>query len=80
MKTKDPRLLVQPSPLLKQRMTTGQAMRDVLIALLPTSLAGIWYFGLGALLVLASAAVPEGAAGLGREFFARGLRIGDAKD
>ncbi len=52
MKTKDPRLLVQPSPLLKQRMTTGQAMRDVLIALLPATVAGIWYFGLGALLVL----------------------------
>ncbi|MEA3277411.1 MAG: RnfABCDGE type electron transport complex subunit D [Pseudomonadota bacterium] len=52
MKPKDPRLLVQPSPLLKQRMTTGQAMRDVLIALLPATLAGIWFFGLGALLVL----------------------------
>jgi len=52
VKLKDPRLLVQPSPLLKQRMTTGKAMRDVLVALLPASLAGIWFFGLGALLVL----------------------------
>jgi electron transport complex protein RnfD len=54
VKLKDPRLLVAPSPLLKQRMTTGQAMRDVLIALLPASLAGVWFFGLGALLVLAA--------------------------
>jgi len=49
---KDPRLLVQPSPLLKQRMSTDQAMRDVLYALLPATLAGLWHFGLGALLVL----------------------------
>jgi len=51
-KTGHPRLLVQPSPLLKQPMTTAQAMRDVLLALLPATLAGIWYFGLNALLVL----------------------------
>ena len=51
-KTQQTRLLVQPSPLLKQPMTTAQAMRDVLLALLPATLAGIWYFGLGALLVL----------------------------
>jgi electron transport complex protein RnfD len=54
VKTKDPMLLVQPSPLLKQPMTTAQAMRDVLLALLPATLAGIWYFGLSALLVLAA--------------------------
>ncbi len=52
MKQKDPRLLVQPSPRLKQAMTTGQAMRDVIYALLPATLAGIWFFGLGAVLVL----------------------------
>jgi electron transport complex protein RnfD len=49
---KDPKLLVQPSPALKQRMSTDQTMRDVLYALLPATLAGIWYFGLGALLVI----------------------------
>ena len=62
-KTRQPRLLVQPSPLLKQPMTTAQAMRDVLLALLPATLAGIWYFGLSALLVLlatiAGAALTE---------------------
>ena len=52
MKTRDPRLLVQSSPLLKQDMTTVQSMRDVIYALLPATLAGIWLFGLGALLVL----------------------------
>ena len=52
MKQKDPRLLVQPSPLLKQDLTTGLAMREVVYALLPATLAGVWLFGLGALLVL----------------------------
>ncbi|MDJ0863547.1 MAG: RnfABCDGE type electron transport complex subunit D [Gammaproteobacteria bacterium] len=54
MNVTDPRLLVQPSPLLKQRMRTDQAMRDVLYALLPATLAGLWYFGLAALLVILS--------------------------
>jgi electron transport complex protein RnfD len=35
-------------------MTTPAAMRDVWIALLPTTLAALWYFGLAALLVLAA--------------------------
>jgi electron transport complex protein RnfD len=52
MKPRDPRLLVQPSPLLKQPMSTGQAMRDANLALVPAALAGVWYFGLGALLVI----------------------------
>ncbi|WP_206171731.1 RnfABCDGE type electron transport complex subunit D [Thiorhodococcus mannitoliphagus] len=52
MKHRDPKLLVQPGPLLKQPLTTSMAMRDVLIALAPATLAGIWMFGLGALLVL----------------------------
>jgi electron transport complex protein RnfD len=52
VKQKDPRLLVQPSPLLKQDLTTGSAMREVIYALLPATLAGVWLFGLGALLVL----------------------------
>lgn len=52
MKPKETRLQLQAAPLLKQNMTTGQTMRDVLLALLPATLAGLWYFGLGALLVL----------------------------
>lgn len=52
MSRRDPKLLVQPAPLLKQPLTTSMAMRDVLVALAPATLAGIWMFGLGALLVL----------------------------
>ena len=55
MNRKDPKLLVQPSPLLKQRMTTDKAMRDALYALLPAILAAVWLFGLGSFLVLAAA-------------------------
>ena len=52
MKQKDPRLRLQAAPLLRQQMTTVQAMQDVIYALLPATLAGIWFFGLGAVLVL----------------------------
>ena len=52
MKLRENRLQLQAAPLLQQSMTTGQTMRDVLLALLPATLAGLWYFGLGALLVL----------------------------
>ena len=52
MNRPEPRLLVQPAPLLKQPMDTPQAMRDAVYALMPATLAGCWLFGLGALLVL----------------------------
>lgn len=52
MSEKDPKLLLQSAPLLRQGMTTPSAMRDVWIALLPATLAALWYFGLAALLVL----------------------------
>jgi electron transport complex protein RnfD len=55
LKSNDPRLLVQPAPLLKQPLTTAKAMGDVVLALTPATLAGIWFFGMGALLVLAGA-------------------------
>jgi len=51
---KDPKLLLQSAPLLRQGMTTPAAMRDVWLALLPATLAALWYFGLAALLVLAA--------------------------
>lgn len=54
MRRKDPRLLVQPPPLLKPPLTTERAMWDVVYALIPPSLAGTWFFGLGAGLVLAA--------------------------
>ncbi|GAB6041118.1 RnfABCDGE type electron transport complex subunit D [Endothiovibrio diazotrophicus] len=52
MKKKDPKLLVQPAPLLRQGMTTPTAMRDVWVALAPAVLAALWFFGLKAALVL----------------------------
>ena len=48
----DPDLLLQSAPLLKQGLQVPTAMRDVLLALLPALLAGVWYFGLSALLVV----------------------------
>jgi electron transport complex protein RnfD len=38
--------------MLRQGLTTPQAMRDVLYALTPIVLAALWFFGLGALLLL----------------------------
>jgi electron transport complex protein RnfD len=57
MRSKDPKLQLQAAPLLKQSMSAPRAMRDVLYALLPATLAGLWYFGLGALLVLLASIV-----------------------
>ncbi|MES9966202.1 MAG: RnfABCDGE type electron transport complex subunit D [Sedimenticola sp.] len=57
MSRKDPNLLIQSAPMLRQGMTTPSAMRDVWLALLPATLAGIWFFGIGALLVLAASMV-----------------------
>ena len=54
MSKHDPKLLLQSAPLLRQGMTTPAAMRDVWIALLPATLAALWFFGLAALLVLAA--------------------------
>jgi len=61
MPNKDPHLLLQSAPMLRQGMTTPQAMRDVWYALLPAVLAAFWYFGFGAVLLLA--AVMLGAVG-----------------
>jgi electron transport complex protein RnfD len=52
MTDREPRLLLFHAPLLRQDMTTPKAMRDVIIALLPATGAGIWFFGLSAVLVL----------------------------
>jgi Na+-translocating ferredoxin:NAD+ oxidoreductase subunit D len=52
MKLKDPKLVVQASPFLKQGLTTQNAMLDVIYALIPVTLASIWFFGMSALMVL----------------------------
>ena len=54
MKKRDPDLLLYHAPLLRQGMTTPSAMRDVVLALLPATAASMWFFGISAVLVLAS--------------------------
>jgi electron transport complex protein RnfD len=50
-----PDLLLQPAPFLRQGVTTRGLMVDVVIAMAPVVLAAIYFFGLSALLILASA-------------------------
>ena len=55
MKSKNPRLILQPAPLLRSSLTTPAAMRDVVYALVPLVMGSLWWFGLSALLVLLAA-------------------------
>jgi electron transport complex protein RnfD len=52
MKQRDPKLIVQAAPFLNPRLSMPEVMRDVLLAVLPVTLAAIWFFGLSSLLVL----------------------------
>jgi len=52
MKSKDPKLVIQTTPFLRQGMTTPQAMLDVIYALIPITIASVWFFGVSVLLVL----------------------------
>jgi H+/Na+-translocating ferredoxin:NAD+ oxidoreductase subunit D len=52
MKQRDPDLLLQHAPFLRQGMTTPGAMLDVLIALAPATVAALYYFGISAFLVI----------------------------
>lgn len=76
---RDPKLRVLPSPLLKQSHTSAQVMKDVIYALIPATIAGIWLFGLGAALVLIGAIA---GAMLGEYWFSplqeRAIRLYDA--
>ncbi len=54
MKPRDPDLLLQHGPFLRQNMTTPGVMGDVLLALAPATLASMWYFGLSSVVLLAS--------------------------
>jgi electron transport complex protein RnfD len=49
-----PQLVISTSPYLKRQMETPAVMRHVIYALLPVVLASVYYFGLSALLVIAS--------------------------
>lgn len=46
------RFIVSSSPHIRSYESTGRIMRDVVIALLPATAAGIYYFGMGALKVI----------------------------
>lgn len=48
----DTKLIVSSSPHIRSDETIGRIMRDVVIALLPATLAGIYYFRLGAVKVI----------------------------
>jgi electron transport complex protein RnfD len=54
VKKRDPDLLLFHAPLLRQGMTTPNAMRDVLYALAPATAASLWFFGISAVLVLST--------------------------
>jgi Na+-translocating ferredoxin:NAD+ oxidoreductase subunit D len=53
----EPELHLHAAPFLSVGVTTPRVMLDVSLALLPTTLAAAWYFGLAAVLVLASSIV-----------------------
>ena len=57
MSPRDPELLVQTSPFLRRGVTTPQLMGDVFLALLPVLATAVWYFGIGAFLVVVAATV-----------------------
>ena len=52
MKTRDPKLIVEAAPFLNPRLTMPQVMRDVIYALIPITLASMWFYGLSSLLVI----------------------------
>ena len=54
MRSYEPQLLLQHSPILRQNKTTPGVMLDVLLALTPVTIASIWLFGLSAIVVLAA--------------------------
>jgi len=58
----DPQLLVRTGPFLKRHLTTPRLMVDVLLAALPVLAAGVWFFGIGALLIVLSAVAGAAAA------------------
>ncbi len=52
------KLIVAPSPFLRnQKVSTRGIMLDVIIALLPTALAAVWYFGTPALSVMVTCVI-----------------------
>ena len=73
------KLVVSSSPFLRnQRVTTRGLMLDVVIALLPTALAAVWFFGRQALsLILVSVLFAVGSEWLFEKIFHKKSTIGD---
>ncbi len=53
----DSKLIISSSPHLRSKEDTSSIMRDVVIALIPATIAAVYYFGMGALGVIISALV-----------------------
>lgn len=78
MSPRDPELLVQSSPFLRRGVTTPQLMGDVFLALIPVIAAAVWYFGIGAFLVVVASTV--GAVVTEYVFGGERARAGSLKD
>ena len=53
------KFIVSSSPHIHQKKTVSSIMLDVIIALLPATICGIYYFGIRAALVIATAIVSS---------------------
>ncbi len=74
----DKRLSVSSSPHIRSEATTQRLMLDVIIALLPASFAGIYFFGIKAALIIAVTIVScVGFEYLTRKALKRGNTVGD---
>ena len=73
----DPRLLVQPAPFLRPNVSTPGIMNDVLVALVPSLAAALWFFGISALLVTAVATAAAVATEWALGGKPRGRSLGD---
>ena len=74
----DSELIVTPAPLLRGNIDTRGLMRDVAIALLPACVAGIYFFGVPALISLISGVVGcAGAEFVFEKLSKRSVTIGD---
>lgn len=72
------RLLVSSSPHIRDNTNTSKIMRDVIIALMPASAVGIYFYGFRSLLVILTAVVSSVAAEyITRRLLKRDQTIGD---
>ena len=70
-------LKVSSSPHVRDGVTTQRLMFDVVIAMIPASVYGVWQFGMNALLVLIATVIASVAAD-GNKVTVKGLKVGTA--